>query len=435
LKPLQVLVTNSVMLNGGDAAIVEAIASSLQEAVGDEIDFTVLDRQPETAARLFPAFGFGPWPWDVFFRTEATTRFERFCHYVTRARAYAAAFLIGRGAHRLPQAMLRSDEWRLLRAYADADLVISKGGTYLVEIYDLTPHLFDLRLCTLLRRPLVLAPQSLGPFTNPRTQRALRKVFRHALVFVRDEKSLEHIQALHVDNSNVMVSADSAFALADQAVLAASRDRPLRRPMRVAISVREWRHFRATDGTGMERYATAVAAVVGHLVRHYGARVTFLSTCQGVPDYWTDDSRVARKIVEKLADDVAREVSVDSDYYGTEELLEELSAFDLAISTRMHFGILALAVGIPVFPIAYEFKTAELFRRLGLSAHVLDIDELSPARAVDAFDRFIRALPTERPGLFERVEEQRALAQGSAELIATFLRSRSGRASTPAGKR
>lgn len=421
-RQLRVLVTNSITLNGGDAAIVEATASSLRKAAGAEIQFTIFDRQPDAAAKLFPKFEFRPWPWNVFFPSPATSRLSRAHRRVTRLRAYAAAFLLGHGARRVPKFILKPREWQLLLEYAEADLVISKGGTYLVEIYDLAPHLFDFRLCMLLRRPLVLAAQSLGPFNDPRTQRALSKVFRRALVFVRDEKSFEHVKRLGVNSGNVRISADSAFALADPDVLTAARVRPLRKPLSVAVSVREWQHFQATDpASGMERYANSLRALVGHLVRHYDSRVTFLSTCQGVSDYWTDDSVVARQIVETLSQDVEHAVVVDHHYHTPGELLEKLAYFDIAVSTRMHFAILALAAGVPVLPIAYEFKTIELFKRLGMATEVLDIETIEPEGAVSALDAFIATLSVERETLFEQVEGQRILAEESAKLIAASL--------------
>ena len=426
-KPLRVLLTNSLTLNGGDAAIVQATMLSLRTAIGEEVRFTILDRQPDTAAQLFPEFDFQPWPWDVFFPSSATSRLTRFLHLATLCRAYAAAFLLGRGLRRLPKFILKRSEWQLLQEYLEADLVISKGGTYLVEVYNLAPHLFDFRLCLLLRRPLVLAAQSLGPFTQPQTRRSLRKVFQRALVFVRDEKSLEHVQALGVNGRNLRVSADSAFALADPAVLAAARNRSVSRPMHVAVSVRSWRHFRVADvAAGMERYASSIGVLVAHLVRHYDARVTFLSTCQGVSAYSFDDSVVATRIVEALPTDVASAVVIDRNYHSPAELLEELVTFDLAVSTRMHFAILALAVGVPVFPIAYEFKTVELFRRLGMSTPILNIETIDPKQAVEGLDSLIARLPVERAALFDRVEGQRALAQESAEQIAALLRDRSG---------
>jgi colanic acid/amylovoran biosynthesis protein len=420
----RILLTNSLTLNGGDAAIVEATVSTLRRDVGPGIEVTILDGQATAASSLFPQYAFLPWPWRVFFGDGSRSSLSRARRLAVRARAYTAAFLIGRGARPLARPLLHREEWKLLEQYARADLVVAKGGTYLVEIYDLEPHLFDFRLCLLLRRPLVLAAQSLGPFDDVRTARSLRRILRNALVFVRDEQSLEHLRAIGVSGDRVRVSADSAFALADPRAVSTARNCRFGTPPTVAVSVREWRHFRAEDTeVGMDRYLTSIAAAVTHLVRHHGARVVFLSTCQGAREYWTDDSVVARRIVTGLPTDVVTAVSVDDEYHRPDELQERLAGFDLAISTRMHFAILALGVGVPVLPVAYEFKTAELFRRLGMEAHTLDIDTVEPQAAVQAVDRFIAELPAQRDRLFGLVEDQRQLAERAGMEIAAVLRS------------
>jgi colanic acid/amylovoran biosynthesis protein len=418
----RVLLTNSITLNGGDAAIVEATISTLREAVGPEVEFAIVDGQHAAAAALFPQYAFHPWPWNVFFGEGSGARSSGFRRRLTRARAYTGAFLIGRGVRPVAKLVLKREERDLLEVYARSDVVVAKGGTYLVEIYDLAPHLFDFRLCRLLRRPLILAAQSLGPFRDVRNARTLRRILRHALVFVRDEQSREHLEAIGVSGDNVRVSADSAFALADPHAVAASRHGSPRKPMTVAISVREWRHFRGEDPVvGMHRYLSAVAATVTQLVRRHGARVVFLSTCQGVPAYWTDDSSIARRIVDGLPADVTAAVTVDDGYHDPRELREKLAGFDLAISTRMHFAILALGAGVPVLPVAYEFKTVELFRRLGMRAHTLDIDTVEPHVAAAAVDRFVAALPAQRDRLFELVEGQRWLAECAGDEIADIV--------------
>lgn len=58
-----------------------------------------------------------------------------------------------------------------------------------------------------------------------------------------------------------------------------------------------------------------------------------------------------------------------------------LQDFDLCIGTRMHMCILSLISGTPVLPIAYEFKTQELFGEIGLKEWVTDIEVIEP----DAF--------------------------------------------------
>jgi colanic acid/amylovoran biosynthesis protein len=104
--------------------------------------------------------------------------------------------------------------------------------------------------------------------------------------------------------------------------------------------------------------------------------VTFLSTCQGVPEYWTDDSRFAAQLVAELLPGEPN-IHVDTSFRTPEQLAEALRGFDVAIATRMHFAILALAVATPVVAIAYEFKSRELLRAMGREAWAFDIEEVS----------------------------------------------------------
>ena len=68
--------------------------------------------------------------------------------------------------------------------------------------------------------------------------------------------------------------------------------------------------------------------------------------------------------VATLPDEIRARVRVDGDFHTPDELLELLRDFDWVVATRMHLAILTLGVGTPVLPIAYEFKTTELFKSL-----------------------------------------------------------------------
>jgi colanic acid/amylovoran biosynthesis protein len=63
---------------------------------------------------------------------------------------------------------------------------------------------------------------------------------------------------------------------------------------------------------------------------------------------------------------------------------------DVVLATRMHMAILALTAGTPVVAIAYEFKTRELFRRMGLEHYVLDIESVD----ADALTNSVLSLMT-----------------------------------------
>jgi colanic acid/amylovoran biosynthesis protein len=195
------------------------------------------------------------------------------------------------------------------------------------------------------------------------------------LVVLRDERSLRFVQEVGAPPERCLVLPDTVFALAPAggpALRTEVRERPV-----VAVSVREWAHFEGLDAEeGMRRYVAAVREAVTGLVRQAGAQVVFLSTCQGRPEYWTDDSRLAVEIDAGLPADVREHVEVDRGAYDPAALVARLADVDAMVSTRLHGAITALCAGTPVLAIAYEFKTVEVFGQLGLEEWVLDISDL-----------------------------------------------------------
>jgi colanic acid/amylovoran biosynthesis protein len=414
--PRRVLITNCVVLNGGDAAILYGLLDRLRAALGATVEFVIVDDQPEQARTRYPELDTRP-RLDSTFRAPPQIRvIGRIVTELQRARVLAAAWCMGRGLARLPRVWLSTSQYSALETVRRCDAVVSTGGTYLVERYPIQGRLLELEVALAMRRPLVLFTQSLGPFVRRRHRRSLRTNLPRARhVLLRDERSRRHLTDAGLSGGRVRVVADGAFAL---------RARPVTgRPqwLRVAISVRDWPYAAGDSATINDAYRRAIAALTDRLVRERGAEVTFLSTCQGAPGYWTDDAAVAAAIIERVNPDVRESVHVDAGFHRPQELLDALGAFDLVVATRMHMAILALVAGVPVFPIAYEFKTRELFDRLGLGEWVRDFHALDGPLLCDDVERFLDQLPALRGPLRARVDGERESALSTANQLAQAL--------------
>ena len=408
---MNVLITNIVSLNPGDAAILEGSLRLLRDAFGDKLNVTVFDKNGNAAAKYYP--------WAHFRRSLFVNRPRRGLLELARRGGYAhrvllwdslrlrlAAKLARQGLYRLTKLVLSPDERDSLSEYLKADLVISSGGTYLVEHYEMLPSVLDYEFTLALGKPLVFFPQSLGPFEKTRYRGRLKRTFGAAsLVMVRDERSASHLRDLGVSPAHVRVYPDAAFALCSSSDLVRSAGSSLR----IAISVRTWRHFSGSDPSESEaRYFRMIAAGVTHLVRNHGAEVTFLSTCQGLPEYWADDSRTAESVTALLGREVMAHVRIDKAFRQPGGLLKELTKYDAIIATRMHMAILGICAGVPVLPIAYEFKTRELFRRLGLEEWVTDIEDGNEVAFSELVEQFVDAIATLRAHLTPQLPRMRA---------------------------
>ncbi len=358
----------------GDAAILQGEIRALQDRFGPGLQIDVSEQTPTVAARLYP---------DIRFHAGLHVQHAHWPRWRShgglaslRKRRTRLAVRLLRHAPALARLLLSREQRAHLDRVAAADAVVATGGTYFVEHYDFSAKADELLAAQALGKPTFLFTQSMGPFTRPRSQATMRRVIGGSRgVFLRDERSRRHLAEIAAPLAQVAVHADAAFALATPgaarpAAAAGAAVRP-----RIAISVRRWSHFRAGSGDDAgERYRRAVADAARALARG-GADVTFLSTCQGVPEYWTDDSRFAAQLVADLLPGEPH-IRVDTAFRTPDALAEELRGYDVAIATRMHFAILALCVATPVVAIAYEFKSRELLTAMGHAAWAFDIEDL-----------------------------------------------------------
>lgn len=424
---MKVVVENTVCLNTGDAAILLAIRHILKTLLGEAVDFVVFDSQPEVAARLYPKEHYP----DIELRKLPSESFFKYKYddntvkNVLKPVYNQAVFQMLRhlGSGNYFDRRFFSDEDRDgLALYRDADLVITTGGTYLVENYSLERRINQFRLGEMLGKKTIFFTQSLGPFENPYNRRKLQPIFnRSPLILLRDQRSREHILDLVDDPRKCHVVADAVFALADvervKALLVIGRPAP---SGRVGISVRHWHYVKDGEG-GMGRYIDSVREIATRLVRDHGKEVTFISTCQGVPEYAHDDSKTAEVIVSGLAPEIASHVTVDASFHTPERLMAVVKDFDFVVATRMHMMIMSLCVGTPVLPIAYEFKTKELAKRIGVADVLLDIDTVTPDEARGKLARFAGNLDHYRAVSLKAVLDEHASAMSAADLMRPLI--------------
>jgi colanic acid/amylovoran biosynthesis protein len=417
----KISIINAFATNGGDAAILFAIIEQVYEQFGKSVQVVIYDQQQELVSRYLPGWDFR----SIFLLRipeKGSRNWLRLLRLSLVFRLMVAAWTLRFKWTWLARLLLSKDEFRDLQDYASSDAIVTTGGTYLVETYPLLPKLFGLEIARILRKPLIFYTQSLGPFRKPLHRYLLKRILNYShLVLLRDSRSLSNVEELQVRKDRLVVSSDVVFSFAreDELRKAAENAGSLKNGLlTVGLTVRDWPHFKRREPSkGMSLYLRSVAAMVAHLIEKHGARAIFISTCQGIPEYHEIDSNVALKIKSMLPPAIAAAVDVDEKFHHHEELMDAYRRCDFVISTRMHGAIMALSSGTPVMPIAYEFKTLELFNRFGLAEWVLDIETIEPDASVDLLERYLIQLPTFRRRLFEQVELSRREAVKSGSLM------------------
>lgn len=261
------------------------------------------------------------------------------------------------------------DPRRFLRVVRGMDAVIDVGaGDSFADIYGgarLRRMFLIKALVHAAGVPLVMAPQTVGPFTRPLSRRLARPALdRAAIVATRDSPSTAAVRELGVRRA-VIEASDLALRLPY-----GSPPRPSG-PPRVGINVSGLLMGggytgRNEFGPGLDYPSLVHGLVQGfremgaevHLVQH-----VILRSGRRAEE---DDGRASAAVAARFPGTV-----LAPSFASPSEAKTYIAGMDFFMGARMHACIAALSAGVPVVPMAYSRKFAGLFGTLGY-AHTVD---------------------------------------------------------------
>jgi polysaccharide pyruvyl transferase WcaK-like protein len=225
-------------------------------------------------------------------------------------------------------------------------------------------------------RPLVLSPQTIGPFTPGfMTWFAGFTVKRAYLTFARDKLSLSHLlDDLKVAEKKSRLTTDVAFALPFEKKDFGPSDRP-----RVGINISGLLINGGYTGKNEFGLTLDYRALIERSIEYFqekGAEVHLVShvIAEHIVE---DDYRASEKLVEKYPD-----VILAPSFFDPIEAKSYISGLDFFTGARMHACIAAASSGVPVVPMAYSRKFQGLFGAFGYD-HTLECKELDTDAAFD----------------------------------------------------
>ncbi|MFW6069925.1 MAG: polysaccharide pyruvyl transferase family protein [bacterium] len=319
----------------------------------------------------------------------------------------------------------------LLRAYFEADLVVSSAGNFLYSSGRLgLPFIiaiYTMAYALLARKRLYNMPQTVGPLRRGWEKWLVRRIVsRMPLFLVRDDVSRRQLDEIGAWHDGCRLVPDLAFALPrdsrarGQRLLQRSGVRGGQRPA-LGITLINWgaqnRHF-----TGQEAYESAVAAAARTFVNAYGGRCVLFAQVRG-PSEAEDDRIPARRVRDRLADLGEAVVMVEEEATAA-ELKAAYGCMDLFMGTRLHSNIFALTEHVPAITIQYQPKTRGVLRMLGLEEWVIEIEEVDEERLRALLDRLWQERETLERYLQTRLDPIVAEAVQCGQLIADHFAAR-----------
>jgi len=414
MSPLRhVLLTDHIgSAQRGDAAIIEGSITSLSTAL-PEAAFTVMTDRPE-ATRVISGVEAVRQP--SVFRDFRPSWLPKALYLLLWAAAY-------RRGWRLPTFGNR----HALAPFLKADLIVSKGGSFISTFYwpGCLGRVLCLLFCKLLGKRVVVLGQSVGPLDSWLLRRIAKAVYsRTDLNVLRDEESYRILVALGVPEAKLRVTADLAFCLPPHGSPLSSRAEDLPQLPRdgrpkVSLSVRRWHGY--APGRGHAEYVSAMAALCDHLTAVRNARVYFLSTCTGFDGYRNDDRTVAYEVLQQMRSRYEDNPLVFLGEYSAAELAALYSQMDLHVGTRMHSNILALLGGTPTVIVRYEFKSDHVASLFGLERYVLDTNTVTGPELIEKVNSALDQRDALREQVARRLPLVRERAYLGAQLVAELV--------------
>ena len=206
-------------------------------------------------------------------------------------------------------------------------------------------------------KPLILAPQTIGPFTRqPYKAMAAHIMKRATAVVARDEQSLAIARKL-APSSHVNLAVDVAFKLPfESRAVGEVADRKLR------IGINASGLLCKQAETGQNRFGLSYdylelqRRLLTYFIAREDCEVHLVTHANSLGDAGDDDGTWA----DRLAAEFPRALRVPN-FSGPSEAKSYISSLDFLIAGRMHACIAAFSSETPVVPVSYSRKFSGLF--------------------------------------------------------------------------
>lgn len=230
-------------------------------------------------------------------------------------------------------------------------------------------------LALLLGKPLILSPQTIGPFAGKWTSRIAKAIMRRCQrVYARDVLSTAYLQELGV-TGNTAEAIDVAFRLPYQ-----SAPRPTGGKVRVGINVSGLLYRGGYSGDNQFGLTVDYKKLTDQMLDYFAGRPECEVHLVGhvITDFVGNEDDYSTCL--ELANRYPRTIVAEK-FLSPSAAKSYISSMDYFTGARMHACIAAFSSGVPVTPIAYSRKFQGLFSTLKYN-HVADCKTLTTEQAL-----------------------------------------------------
>jgi polysaccharide pyruvyl transferase WcaK-like protein len=312
-----------------------------------------------------------------------------------------------------------------LAALIEADFIGDiRGGDSFSDIYGLSriiigslPPLTAL----LLKKRLILLPQTYGPYRTKMAQMIARYFFsRSSYILSRDRESMEHIDTFlgsERAKKDVRLCPDVAFLLDscmpnDTDIRPSLKNRIPDEPL-IGLNVNGLLYHGGYTRDNMFRlnfdYKLFMNRLTDRMLQNTKARIVLIPHTFAYGGDVESDNNACHDVLRRVADDRADRIHMVSGTYDQSAIKGIIGQCDFFIGSRMHACIAALSQGIPAVAVAYSKKFRGVYDSIGVTDLVIDAQscdlETSINRICTLFDDRAEVTANLRPKVNEATQQ------------------------------
>ena len=296
---------------------------------------------------------------------------------------------------------LPKDKKRTLNLYEDIDVAIVKGGGFLhansglAEIYKIYFFLYHIILALSMNIPVLVMPNSYGPFESRIARRLIRKTLSKCDI-VTSRESISHDILLNECNVESKVTMDLGAYLQKAEKFnpykyLESKNIKFILNKNVVITVRPYRFPSHSNPQLLyEKYIMSIVELIEWL-NDNGYQVVLAEHVYS-HNYHESDMKAIEDIQTKLDKNNNIEYKIISDHsLDCRQMKSIYSCFDYMVGTRFHSVIFALFSNVPSIAITYGGnKGIGIMKDLDIDDYSIGIDVISGEFLINTFKAMIQ---------------------------------------------
>ncbi len=271
---------------------------------------------------------------------------------------------------------------RMIKSFWESDLIIDITGDYYSDDYGYfnSFHFIKELICPIIfKKPIIIFPQSLGPFNSKFTYNFAKFIFNHCKIVIAREKITKNILDDMNLKTRVELIDDAAFLLKpvskDKLNNIIKLEKIIKDKMLIGVSLSQSiaNYSKTNTSDKYDEYLQIMINLVNYLTEL--GRVVLISHVGGEANRINDDLIISKNIYKK-AKNVDR-ITFINRRYRPDEWKGIISVCDIFIGARMHANIAALSTNVPTIAIAYSHKFYGIMDSYSQSKYVCDIMKIN----------------------------------------------------------